>query len=78
MASQIDQYAVFGNPINHSKSPFIHTLFARQTQQSMIYTAQCAPVDGFTEAAKHFLRKVDEVVMLPCHLKRRRTALPIA
>ncbi|EIC9802894.1 shikimate dehydrogenase [Vibrio cholerae] len=54
MASQIDQYAVFGNPINHSKSPFIHTLFARQTQQSMIYTAQCAPVDGFTEAAKHF------------------------
>lgn len=54
MASQIDQYAVFGNPINHSKSPFIHTLFARQTQQSMIYTAQCVPVDGFTEAAKHF------------------------
>lgn len=54
MASQIDQYVVFGNPINHSKSPFIHTLFARQTQQPMNYTAQCAPVDGFIEAASHF------------------------
>ncbi|QXC57566.1 shikimate dehydrogenase [Vibrio mimicus] len=54
MASKIDQYVVFGNPINHSKSPFIHTLFARQTQQPMTYTAQCAPVDGFIEAATHF------------------------
>ncbi|HHI5411993.1 shikimate dehydrogenase [Vibrio metoecus] len=54
MASQIDQYVVFGNPINHSKSPFIHTLFARQTQQPMTYTVQCAPVDGFIEAASHF------------------------
>ncbi|MGL4381337.1 MAG: shikimate dehydrogenase [Vibrio sp.] len=54
MASQIDQYVVFGNPIQHSKSPFIHTLFARQTQQSMTYTAQCVALDGFSEAARHF------------------------
>lgn len=54
MTLQIDRYAVFGNPIGHSKSPFIHTLFARQTNQSLTYTAECAPVGGFIEAAKAF------------------------
>ncbi|CSI76372.1 Uncharacterised protein [Vibrio cholerae] len=33
---------------------------------------------GLLRRRNIFLRKVDEVVMLPCHLKRRRTALPIA
>ncbi|EOW6616425.1 shikimate dehydrogenase [Vibrio fluvialis] len=54
MDFQHDQYAVFGNPIGHSKSPFIHTLFARQTNQAMTYTAQLAPVDGFVQAATDF------------------------
>ncbi|WP_322803341.1 shikimate dehydrogenase [Vibrio alfacsensis] len=54
MTQQIDRYAVFGNPIGHSKSPFIHTLFARQTNQSLVYTAESAPVDGFIDAAQVF------------------------
>ncbi len=54
MNTHIDRYAVFGNPIGHSKSPFIHTLFARQTNQSLIYTAELAPIDGFVTAAKEF------------------------
>lgn len=54
MAHHIDQYAVFGNPIGHSKSPFIHTLFARQTNQEMKYQALLAPVDGFRNAADTF------------------------
>ncbi|MGL0943201.1 shikimate dehydrogenase [Vibrio vulnificus] len=54
MTQQIDRYAVFGNPIEHSKSPFIHTLFARQTNQPLIYTAETAPKEGFVEAVKAF------------------------
>lgn len=50
----LEQYAVFGNPISHSKSPFIHTLFARQTNQAMEYGIVEAPVDGFNDAARQF------------------------
>jgi len=50
----MDQYAVFGNPIKHSKSPFIHTLFANQTQQQMTYGIVEAPVDGFEKAIQAF------------------------
>ena len=52
----MDQYAVFGNPIKHSKSPFIHTLFANQTQQQMSYGIVEAPVDGFTTAVQAFFK----------------------
>ena len=54
MIQQIDRYAVFGNPIGHSKSPFIHSLFAHQTADSLIYTAETAPVDGFVKAVEAF------------------------
>ncbi len=49
-----DRYAVFGNPIGHSKSPLIHTQFARQTQQDMQYEAIEPALDEFTAMAKTF------------------------
>ena len=49
-----DAYAVFGNPIAHSKSPLIHTAFARQTGQDLVYTARLAPLDGFNGAIEAF------------------------
>ena len=42
-----DKYAVIGNPISHSKSPLIHTLFAAQSGQDMSYVTVEAPLDGF-------------------------------
>lgn len=50
----MDKYAVVGNPISHSKSPFIHTIFARQTGQVMTYNTLEAPLDGFSGAVLAF------------------------
>ena len=49
------RYAVFGNPIKHSKSPLIHTAFARQTDQALRYDAMLIPEDGFAEGVNTFL-----------------------
>jgi shikimate dehydrogenase len=50
----IDKYAVFGNPIKHSRSPQIHTLFAEQTHQDISYRAFQVELGKFSEAAKNF------------------------
>lgn len=50
----MDQYAVFGNPIKHSRSPFIHQLFAQQTGQSLEYIKIEAPLDDFNQTVKAF------------------------
>lgn len=52
--NQIDQYAVFGSPIKHSKSPRIHKLFAEQTQQLMEYSAELVPAEQFSLVVKEF------------------------
>jgi len=51
-----DKYAVFGNPIAHSKSPLIHGLFAKNTVQDLEYEAILAPVDDFAACLEAFWR----------------------
>ena len=53
-ARLMEQYAVFGSPIKHSKSPRIHGLFAEQTQQDLTYTAQLVPAERFSIAVSDF------------------------
>jgi shikimate dehydrogenase len=41
-----ERYAVIGFPVSHSFSPFIHGLFAKQTEQNILYTRiEAAPED---------------------------------
>lgn len=50
-----DLYAVFGNPIAHSKSPAIHAAFAADTGEALVYEARLAAVDGFKQAIADFV-----------------------
>ncbi len=50
-----DRYAVFGNPVAHSRSPRIHALFAAQTGQDIGYLAILAARDGFGAAVRDFI-----------------------
>lgn len=52
----IDQYAVFGSPIKHSKSPRIHQLFAEQAQQSLQYRAELVPAEQFEQQVSEFFK----------------------
>jgi len=54
--SIIDRYAVIGNPIAHSKSPLIHSEFAKQTQQQLIYTAELVEIGKVAEFVLEFHR----------------------
>ncbi len=49
-----DRYAVIGNPIVQSKSPLIHSAFARSTKQELEYTKIEGPLDGFEVAVLAF------------------------
>lgn len=51
-----DRYAVFGNPIEHSRSPAIHAAFAAQFGVDMAYTRQLVAAGGFDAAATDFFQ----------------------
>lgn len=50
----MSEYAVFGNPVGHSRSPQIHRAFAAQRQQPISYERLEAPLDSFVTHVRHF------------------------
>jgi shikimate dehydrogenase len=49
-----DVYAVIGNPIAHSKSPLIHEIFAKQTNQAIHYGRIFSELNDFKKTAQEF------------------------
>jgi shikimate dehydrogenase len=49
-----DRYAVFGNPLSHSKSPLIHMTFARDTGEDIDYGKIEPALDGFAASVAAF------------------------
>lgn len=46
--------AVFGNPVAHSLSPTIHSLFGQASGIDLIYDKQLVPLEHFAETAESF------------------------
>ena len=49
-----DRYALVGHPVEHSRSPLIHTVFARQTGQRLTYELIDAEPASFETAVRGF------------------------
>jgi len=56
----MDYYAVAGNPIEHSKSPMIHAMFAKQTAQSLDYGKIEAPLNAFKAFVADFFAQKNQ------------------
>ena len=52
--SSPDRYALVGHPVEHSRSPLIHTVFARQTGQRLTYELIDAEPAAFETAVRGF------------------------
>jgi shikimate dehydrogenase len=50
----MDEYCVFGNPVEHSRSPWIHARFAQLTGQAMRYGKTLVDRGGFAAAVREF------------------------
>lgn len=48
------QFAVIGNPIEHSRSPELHQAFAAKTGIELSYLKRLAPLDGFEASVQDF------------------------
>jgi shikimate dehydrogenase len=51
----MDLYCVMGNPVDHSKSPWIHARFAELTGQTLHYGKRLIPLDGFSTLIHGFI-----------------------
>lgn len=54
MTTTPDSYCVIGNPVAHSRSPWIHARFAELTGQPVHYDRALVPLDGFADFVRDF------------------------
>jgi len=51
------EYGVIGHPVAHSRSPFIHGIFAKQTGQNMVYRPHDVPPEELHSYVMQFWRR---------------------
>ena len=71
-----DQYGVVGHPISHSWSPFIHGLFAKQTDQSLVYRLYDITPGEFRAQVLEFFTRGGRGLNVTVHTRKRRPSLP--
>ncbi len=71
-----DLYAVLGNPVQHSRSPRIHQLFAEQAGKPLRYESRLVAPDGFDAALAAFRAEGGRGcnVTVPCKFDAARAA----
>jgi shikimate dehydrogenase len=70
-----DAYALFGYPVQHSWSPFIHGMFARQTGQDMAYRLVESPPERFRSDVLEFFSNGGRGINVTLPHKRAATDL---
>jgi exoribonuclease II len=68
-------YAVLGDPIAHSKSPFIHAAFAQQTGEKIFYEARQVPAPELAAVLEQLIEQGYGGVNLTVPLKEEAFAL---
>jgi len=71
----LSTYAVVGNPVAHSKSPLIHSLFAKQTGQDLEYTTQQCDDSNFDQTVLDFFSAGGDGLNITVPFKERAFAL---
>lgn len=73
--TSIDQYRVFGNPIQQSKSPNIHAAFAAATKQNLNYQAQLVAEGVFEATVTAFFESGGKGLNVTVPFKQRAFAM---
>jgi shikimate dehydrogenase len=55
--ASVAEYGVIGHPVTHSRSPFIHALFAKQTGQRMVYRLHDVAAENLHSSVMDFWRR---------------------
>ena len=66
-----DYYGVIGNPIHHSLSPRVHSLFAEQTQQQIDYHPILVELDALPQALDDFQSQHGKGLSITLPFKQR-------
>ena len=75
VTANADKYAVFGQPIKHSKSPVIHAAFAAQFEEAVSYRAIGVELDAFEHKVSAFFDAGGAGLNITAPFKARAFAL---